>query len=151
MCVLSTYLGKTFSFPVTMIEGGLDTLDKVEAGDVDAEDALEFGVKMGEENTDAGLKVDGRAALPLSGAGAPTAAAAAVAEGVVVDVFCRGVEFEGVVGVVGDDDPIDGDDKLGRTADEGKPVVAIGMSRPCRPPVCPRLTPSRPAPLVRGV
>lgn len=77
-----------------------------------------------------------------------------MAEGVVVDVFCKGVEFEGVnpVGVVvGDDDPIDGDDKLGRTADEGKPVVAIGMSRPCRPPVCPRLTPSRPAPLVRGV
>ena len=34
-----------------MIEGGLDTLDKVEAGDVDAEDALEFGVKIGEENT----------------------------------------------------------------------------------------------------
>ena len=48
-----TYLGKTFSFPVTMIEGGLDTLDKVEAGDVDAEDALEFGVKIGEENTGA--------------------------------------------------------------------------------------------------
>ena len=46
-------MGKTFSFPVTMIEGGLDTLDKVEAGDVDAEDALEFGVKMGEENTGA--------------------------------------------------------------------------------------------------
>ena len=36
-----------------MIEGGLDTLDKVEAGDVDAEDALEFGVKIGEENTGA--------------------------------------------------------------------------------------------------
>ena len=51
--ILCTYLGKTFSFPVTMIEGGLDTLDKVEAGDVDAEDALEFGVKIGEENTGA--------------------------------------------------------------------------------------------------
>lgn len=36
-----------------MIEGGLDTLDKVEAGDVDADDALEFGVKIGEENTGA--------------------------------------------------------------------------------------------------
>ena len=74
MC--STYLGKTFSFPVTMIEGGLDTLDKVEAGDVDAEDALEFGVKMGEENTGAGLKVDGRAVLPLWRAGAAAATAA---------------------------------------------------------------------------
>jgi len=45
--------GKTFSFPVTIIEGGLDTLDKVEAGEVEVDDALEFGVKRGEEKTEA--------------------------------------------------------------------------------------------------
>lgn len=56
-----------------MIEGGLDTLDKVEAGDVDAEDALEFGVKMGEENTGA--------AGPNSVATPPPPAAWAVCEG----------------------------------------------------------------------
>ena len=47
-----TYFGKTFSFPVTTIEAGLDNLERVEAGDVDAEDALEFGVKIGDEKDD---------------------------------------------------------------------------------------------------
>ena len=37
-----TYFGKTFSLPVTMIEGGRDTLDNKETDDVDAEDVLEF-------------------------------------------------------------------------------------------------------------
>lgn len=44
--------GKTFSLPVTMIEGGLDNLDKVDAGDVDAEEPLEVVDKMGGEGVD---------------------------------------------------------------------------------------------------
>ena len=47
-----TYFGKTFSLPVTMIEGGLDNLDKVDAGDVDAEEPLEVVDKMGGEGVD---------------------------------------------------------------------------------------------------
>ena len=37
---------------MTTIEAGLDSLERVEAGDVDAEDALEFGVKIGDEKDD---------------------------------------------------------------------------------------------------
>ena len=37
---------------MTTIEAGLDNLERVEAGDVDAEDALEFGVKIGDEKDD---------------------------------------------------------------------------------------------------
>ena len=86
-----------------MIEGGLDTLDKVEAGELDADEVLEFGVKMGEEK------------LLRMGVVA-----------VVVDV---------VVGVAKEDD-----DKVEMTEfDEefdGKPVVAIGMSRTTLARVC---------------
>ncbi len=51
----STYFGRTFSRPVTMIEVGLEARDKVETGEVDAEEALEVvnGVKAGDSvNTD---------------------------------------------------------------------------------------------------
>jgi len=79
-----------------MIEGGLDTLDKVEAGDVDAEDALEFGVKIGEENTGAAAGTNSVAtpppavwagwaawAGPCEGAASSPAAVAGPCEGVV--------------------------------------------------------------------
>ena len=84
------------------MEGGLDTLDKVEAGEVDADDALEFGVKIGDENAD-GLDIKEGGVDVVTGA---------------VDVLFVGVDEE--------------NDKLGTAdadAGEGKPVVEIGMSR----------------------
>ena len=45
--------------PETTIEAGLDSRERVEAGDVDAEDALEFGVKIGDEKEEGLNKDDG--------------------------------------------------------------------------------------------
>lgn len=99
-----------------MIEGGLDTLDKVEAGEFDADDVLEFGVKIGEEKTE----VLNRGVVKLLLLMPPeTLLLLVLLVMLVVDgnVAVGVVEDDKLVMTVGDDD-------------EGeKPVVAIGMSR----------------------
>lgn len=98
-----------------MIEGGLDTLDKVEAGEFDADDVLEFGVKIGEENTEVLNRgvVKLLLLMPAVGLLLMLLVVMLVVDGVAVGV----VEDDKLVMTVGDDD-------------EGeKPVVAIGMSR----------------------
>lgn len=97
-----------------MIEGGLDTLDKVEAGEFDADDVLEFGVKIGEENTE----VLNRGVVKLLLLMPPVLLLVLVMLVVDGNVAVGVVEDDKLVMTVGDDD------------DEGeKPVVAIGMSR----------------------
>lgn len=51
---------------MTIIEGGLETLDRVEAGEVEADEPLEFGVKRGEEKTEGvkGAGLDGTFEFP---------------------------------------------------------------------------------------
>ena len=106
------YLGRTFSLPVTMMEGGLDTLDNVEAGDVDADDALDVGVSVGGENTAATgcTAVDGLDCKNELG---------------VVNTCKLG----GVIAFDIADDGLDGVAAAG-DATLGKVNVEIGMSRP---------------------
>ena len=118
---------------MTIIEGGLETLDRVEAGEVEADEPLEFGVKRGEEKTEGvkGAGLDGTvgvadpkvvvlgdeyvgvAKLMTGGAGAET------------EDNAGGLGFgeERVKGA----GPLD--DVGVAFGTEGKPVVAIGMSR----------------------
>ena len=117
-----TYFGKTFSLPVTMIEGGRDTLDNRETEDVDAEDGLEFGINRGEENTGAvGLEM----ARPLPPLLDEQVTVRAPVEAIVVEALTE------LVGAI--DGAVDGiDDKLGNKGEEDKVATVIGMSLPCR-------------------
>lgn len=124
-----------------MIEGGLDTLDKVDAGDVDADDALEFGVKIGDDNKE-GLKFaalvelleefEGVVELDPDKDDGPGVATAKVMVGVaVLPVFWH---IDGVVGVaveVGTDEQELAE--MTQAEEEENPGVAMGMSRTTLP------------------
>jgi hypothetical protein len=102
--------GKTFSLPETIIDGGLEILDNVEAGDVEADEALEVakGVKTGE-----GVKTEGGEIGDAVGDAKVDVNDAD--DGTVVVKVDKGVVDKLVI--------------ANCDAAEGKPVVEIGMSR----------------------